>query len=562
MDTRIRIYQLLEYKDFFDDEKSLADVESLLQGIPSVTLINYLSGFNVNLYLHDNDELTGKIQFTLVDSLLGKCSDSLKNKWCEIVKKIGEYNSPIMFYSYTNLLIYDFIFEHYNRNTCRDLTSIEAENFFKAYLIFNGLVNSKYDFDKTEFDKDSECGKIEKSTIPYFIYQRDYESSLDFRNQLLRGYLFFKYLEKDVQFSVDIKKYYAQKGVKSYSEIFKNLFVIFSKLNIEKQQRIQLVDLQQEYNCGLINIDYINSLCINKSIQDYSSDTNFSTIRNHILFKISEYRFFVLDVNFLLNHFYNAQVFAFNQYLKDNNICKDFLSKKGKHFTEEIYLPHVLNECFPDYVKFYNSNCIDSNSEELCDAYVRKDNKILIIELKDVLLNGEIKNSGDKSKIFDEFDKKFVKNEKGKQKGIAQLFNAAIDISNNGVKFDDSLPTGNLEIYPVIIYTDNSFGVDGLNKYYASLFSAKLDEELLNVTVKNVCFINLSYFEMHGDLLSSKQLDIFNLLDEYYKHIESEQFSLTPFEVFSRAYLNENNLGNNILTKSFEKLVSKIIQSK
>lgn len=560
MDTRVKISQLLEYKDFYDDEKSFEDVEFLLKGIPSETLINYLSGYNVNLYLHDNDEFTGRIQFALVNSLLEKCSESIKCKWCEVVKRIGECNSPIMFYSYTNLLIYDFVFQHFNNEICRDLTNEEAENFFKAYLLFNGSVNSKYVFNQTEFDKDSNSGNVEKSTIPYFIYQQDYKSSLDFGNQLFRGYSFFQYLEEDVRFAGYIKKYYSYKCVGSCNELFKNLLVIFSKLNIEKCQRMQLIDLQQEHCMGCINISFINSLCINQSLQNYLSDTNFSTLRNHFLYKISEFQYFVLDVNFLIDYFYKAQVFAFNQYLKDQKVCNDFLSIKAKQFTEEQYLPQILDACFPDYIKYYNSCCQDSKGEELCDAYVRRDNKILIMELKDVLLNGEIKNSGDNSKIFDEFDKKFVKNEKGKQKGITQLINAAVDVNKNCVKFDDTFPTDNIEIYPLVIYTDNSFGIDGLNKYYASLFSEKINKESLNTTVNNVCFINLSYFEAHRDLLSSKKIDIFTLLDKYYEYVSSNQFMLTPFEAFSRAFLNETDLGNNVESESFSELLSKIMQ--
>lgn len=44
MDTRARIFLLLDYKEYYGIEKSIADVEDLILHIPSVTLLNYIAG--------------------------------------------------------------------------------------------------------------------------------------------------------------------------------------------------------------------------------------------------------------------------------------------------------------------------------------------------------------------------------------------------------------------------------------------------------------------------------------------------------------------------------------
>ena len=85
MDTRVSLFLLLDYQNFYGEEKTINDAVDLIREIPSLTLINYVSGFNVSLYLHENDDEMGKIQFRLVNSLLGKCDLQMQSKWRDVV---------------------------------------------------------------------------------------------------------------------------------------------------------------------------------------------------------------------------------------------------------------------------------------------------------------------------------------------------------------------------------------------------------------------------------------------------------------------------------------------
>ena len=53
-DTRMNIFLLLDHKEYYGSEKYLAEAEDLIKDIPSLTLLNYISGFGVNLYLNEN----------------------------------------------------------------------------------------------------------------------------------------------------------------------------------------------------------------------------------------------------------------------------------------------------------------------------------------------------------------------------------------------------------------------------------------------------------------------------------------------------------------------------
>ncbi len=566
MDTRVRIYVLLDHNEYYGVDKTIDDAIELIRDIPSATLMNYLSGFAVNLYLYDNDEHTGKMQFMLVSSLLDKCDTSVQQKWLAEVKKQAEKGfTPIMFWNYSNLLFYGLIFKTFNSNSSRDLTGDEAKKVFDAYLIINGIANSKIQIEEEIIKKADEANKIEDVTMPSFIYQKDYASSIDFSNQVTRGIAFFKYLESDPKYKDLVLEYYKSKNVNGYLRLFKNLMVLFTEINIGKDlvKRNQLANLQEYFIGKEVDLAYIDTLCINTVIANYTEDESFGILRNKFLFKLNKFQFLILNVNFLLDQFYKAQIFAFNAFLKSKNIKGEFLSEKGKNFTEGIYLPTVLNTCFPHFTRFYGDKCLNSKKEELCDAYLRESTKVCLIEFKDVLLNASVKNGADKEKLFAELEKKFLANQANKPKGVTQLLNAVKDIESNFIVFDSLAPKTSLKIYPIIIYTDTTFGIEGVNKYFKEKFAKEIDSlKLRHIIVKDVTFINLNYFEIHEDYFNQKYLDIFKVLNGYFEHTKGIKFALTPFEVFSRFYMNTyvpENLGS---TSSFQKHIRNILTAK
>lgn len=566
MDTRVRLYLLLDFKEYYGYDKTLNDSIELIQNIPSITLLNYISGFSVNLYLKDNDEQTAKIQFGLVSSLLDKCSKETQQKWATVVKKQAKNGfTPIMFWSYSNLLFYGLIFKTFNNLPSRDLTAEEAKNVFDAYLIINGIANNKIQISEEIIKKAKEENTTDDTILASFIYQKDYVSSIDFSNQVTRGITFFKYLENNPKYKDLALEYYKYKNVNGYLRLFKNLMVLFSEINIESDlvKRNQLANLQEYYTNNEVDLKYIETLCINNEVSSYIEDNSFSILRNKFLYRFDKFKFFILNVNFLLDQFYKAQIFSFNTFLKSKNFKADFLSEKGKDFTEEIYFPTVLNTCFPNFIKFYGNSCISSKQEELCDGYLRESNKICLIEFKDVLLNASIKNASDKDKLLAELEKKFLINQAKKPKGVTQLLNAIKDIDDHSISFDDSIPKAGMEIYPIIIYTDSSFGIEGVNKHFREKFSSEINNlNLKKIIVKDVTFINLNYFEIHEDYFNKNILDIFKVLDAYFEHIKDANYTLTTFEVFSRFYMNTyvpENLGS---PSSFRKHIRDIIAAK
>jgi len=559
----MNILLLLDYKVYYGLDKSYLDAEELIKDIPSVTLLNYISGFNVNLYLNENTERSGKIQFMLVNSLLSKCGVEAQNKWTASVKlQADNGHAPMLFWNYSNLLFYGLIFKTINNLAPRDLTNEEAQKAFDAYLIINSIANNKIQIESSEFQKAEEANKIEEVVMPMFMYQKDYASTTDFSNQVTRGVKFFQYLENHTKYGPMVKEFYNAKHISGHLKMFKNLMVLFSLVNIGKDSdlRNQLANLQEYVISGDIDLEYIETLCINSEVANYEADHSFGLLRNKFLYKLSQFKFLILDINFLIDQFYKTQIFSFYSFLKMKGIKGDFLADKGKNFTEMIYLPDILKACFPDYVTFFGDDCTNSAGEELCDAYLRDNNKICLIEFKDVLLNAGVKNSADKEILFAEFDKKFVANQTNKPKGITQLINAIKDIAKTGVLFDIEIPNLGIEIYPVVMYTDLSFGADGMNKIFKEKFREEISKlDLKNLIVKDVTFINLNFFEIREDYLTQKLMNLFIMIDAYHEHTAKSEYRLTPFEVFSKFYMQNNVPEDLPLPSRYQNILSEIV---
>lgn len=545
MNTRMQLYQLIGYSDIYGNKQDINYAKKLLSGISSECLINYISGFNIYLYLNDQND---DIQRVLLICLLRKMTDKDRDNICkkiEIAAQKSQY-SPIFFWNYSNTLFYNIIFQTYNNTPSNDLTTSEAKRFFDAYLIINQIATEETDVKIKEYEDALQRVGFEDMTVAAFMQQRDYMSNLDFRNQIIRGVKLFDYIKNHPIYGMKISDYYASIGINDYRDIVATIGEIFCRTQCTSDAERFQIFAPMIYN----NRHYLDSLCINNEIGQHKS--YLKVLKNKCLYKISDQKYFVLDINNIINQLYKSQIFRLNDFLGDT----EFLNNKAKDLTERFLLDDVMKKAFSSYDKLSN-NCQNSKKEELCDYYIRQDNKICIIELKDVMVNDEAKISKQIDEIFLALDLKLVKNQKGSPKGIGQLYNAMIDIDCHGISFDNIDGINDVNIYPIIIYTDNAMGTDGLNYHYQKMFSKNLRTS--KIKVHDVVFINLSYFEMHWEYFAQKKLNLFSFIDKYYKHIQNDQFKMTPFEVFSRVYFQNHNIPILPPPKDFNELIDSLI---
>lgn len=563
MDTRRRLITLVDYSFYYGEDKTIDDAMSLIKDIPSLSLMNYISGFNIQLYLKDDD---AKTQFNLINSLLGAQEKSVRDNYVQKVQELRNENRlPIFFYRYSNYKFYDLIFKSFNSKDCRDLTPNEKLNFFHAYLIINSLINNEINVNSSDFKEAAESGEYDPLIITNFMYQRDFDTNMELRNQLMRGVSLFEFLDKHPIYSSYMADYYSQKNATHHLQIFKTVLcsaVLTNFTNDEPQKRIQVITIDPDMNSeNIINLKILDLLCINCYIKDYENSGGLKLLWTKPLYKINDLQYYVLDINFLINQLYKSQSFEFSSFVRTKYGDENFPSIKGKEFSEETYLKSLVKRSFPHYNWFMGEDVKINNGEELCDVYIRDINKIALIEFKDVSLNEKPKSEKIVKKTLSEIDKKFFANEKGKAKGISQLANAIDFISKNNIPFDKNA-SKDLVIYPIVIYTDNALGMDGINYLYRERFKVILNERGVSLNVKDVTFINLTYLEDHESFFSEKELDLFDLLDEYSNHISVKEYAKTPFEIFSRFYLSKINAPELYSLKFYDEIKEKVLTQK
>lgn len=92
-----------------------------------------------------------------------------------------------------------------------------------------------------------------------------------------------------------------------------------------------------------------------------------------------------------------------------------------------------------------------------------------------------------------------------------------------------------------MIYTDLSFGYEGVNKILKRKFSELISpKQFIKLNVKSITFINLRYFEVHEDYLRQGLINFLEMIDGFSFSYRKWKHSTTPFEVYGRFYLKAN----------------------
>lgn len=541
LDTRIRITTIVDHKSFYGFSAKETPAE-LIKDIPSVSLLNYISFLNAQLYLNDDPE-EYSVQKRLMLTVTTQAGANSYEKLQQVFERYRALNQlPIIFWNYSNLLFYDLIFSNFNDLAARDLEASEVKSMLDAYLIINSITDERYNISEEQLNEYADPRTIALFTVAKFMYQRDYFSTKEMQNQLVRGCCLFDFMEYHPFYGKFMPKYYQNHGVSGYGEIFRNLLIVFTEAFSPNEQGIRKNIINLEDFSSLVNFTFLDNISINENIPGYKKDINFSTLRNKMFYKVSAYKYVGLNMNFVINYFYKAQIFSLNRFLSEEKIASDFLSVKAKGFMEDIYFKKIMKRCFVSAILHFGDTAILSNNNELCDGYLRQKNRIALIELKDVMLNAVIKHDADVMEVLGAIKKKFLVNEKDKAKGIGQLLNAITSIISKIVPFDPGYNTeGSPDIFPIIMYTDDAFSCDGLNKILNEMFQEELSKlGPQQVKVRPLTIINLNFLEAFENRFSSGEIDLFSLIEEFHKHVQNPDYHLTPFEVFSKFYLRDN----------------------
>lgn len=153
-------------------------------------------------------------------------------------------------------------------------------------------------------------------------------------------------------------------------------------------------------------------------------------------------------------------------------------------------------------------------------------------------MNAKIIESNDYDTIISAVEKELVENEKGRPKGVTQLAN---DIEKHLYKLVGKGSKDEIiSVYPILVYTDSCFDIEGFNYYLNNRFRKIISERNIDdmVRVKDLIMVNIDALIMFEKVFVDKKLKFDVLLNEYISYKESKnEYQVVPFGkyLFQRA---------------------------
>lgn len=480
----------LEYENIFDEPIELT-IQEILQEISFYIVAMFVADLNQKLFMkvEQNDLIHG---YLTDNALLHRIRLSLNQKEGNVL-----FSRNVNYELLHQAALYSIDDENHDINDTVFQDAIPE--LIKLILIINSQKNINQELN----------GKLDR---PFKYYRENFWASgmqevtiqnwKNPLNSLVKGLSFLNYLEKNYQ---DELKYYLE----NYG--FK-----------DKWGLIQCI-LQPAYTWfhNDVKIFYSSEFSTNCFLDDLSLDLKeyrkkytkgglyYQGFRETPLYSSINNNRIVLDWNLMTDQLYNSFVFKFYKKNK-RKIGLGFLDFKNKSrnegLIENVLFPKILINCFnPKYNVILFDNEIRSGfgnnkGVSLPDAYVRVNKKIFLFEIKDSFFSSKAIDSGNYEDIKDEIDLKFNSiNKKGTElKGVEQIINQMEFLkSNNSFEENFSFDTSKYELYPVIIFTDEHFGLPGIGKYLDEEFMRKLKERNLEKSFKKIqrmSFLSLDFF--------------------------------------------------------------------
>ncbi|GHT19678.1 hypothetical protein AGMMS4957_04460 [Bacteroidia bacterium] len=321
----------------------------------------------------------------------------------------------------------------------------------------------------------------------------------NFVTQLYKAGLFFKFCEQNPCFSIYLSYFYKEKKVSDWNEYLCSV-LSFYVAPIRQNTRNSIIQFRET--------DIKSQKFLEQFILDVGNlklESDFGALRNNFVLKITNDEYMILNYNLLVDKIYQGLQFDFYNTLIKNGA----LNKKGKKIKDFGEYKSMLGDEFSETYLFYkiiervveNKNYIKLSGEEIKgktgngepDYYIRDNNNLFLFEMKDVIINKDIKLSDEIKVIHDGICSKICKDNGKERKGGGQLlYNIDRFYKNFFISLDDCNPE-NISAYPIIVVNDSAFDANGVSNLLFREFDKILDSKYphLREKVNKPVLINL-----------------------------------------------------------------------
>jgi hypothetical protein len=520
----MQIGKVITYPEIFGPIPEGLTTETLTSGIPSITLVHYFSFINSVNFLNPNDISVEKwILKKIIDRFEGYDKYILLHQF---KKAIVDSNRPLvtLFPLKSILLCILEEFENFSIGNFGNISKEEELNILKRVLLQNQLIDKELTEIIGKIDKKESEGLF-KLLWPLQFPNAEFLERKRIYFALFKAIYFLEFLEsfdKFKKYHIDFLKTYSSN---SSLDFIKNILLLLKNGQFDKTKNFTSYFPNNYDDINPLVKEFIVKLD-SKHKPDKADFEDFKILRKTPIIKFQDGSLAVTNWNFVIDKFYPAIIYDFfnktdvktiYQNQKGGTPINNYLADIGKYFAEQQMFNNLI------FKALKRKNCILMTGDEKTktfDLYFRIDRHIILIEFKNISLPKKTTYN----EIKDLIDAKFV-SENGQKKGILQLLNQIKKFQTNPELFEDFVQTGinpnRIVIYPIIIYTDNSLRMYGVNSYLNKLFREEISKfsPKLRFRVQDLVFISFDFFLDSFTIFKRKKVDPIFLLNYYYRRL-------------------------------------------
>ena len=524
---RLQVKRLLSYSVVYPDRHD--KIEDLLTHVPSNTAIEVIS---YNLAKKTN-QLIGEHDFDIWAPWLMKTRDDVKNPIGRYAQQynLGEY---ALIDEYAMLLLISRLLTCYNgRND--ELTEDDLSDLFLAYMI---SCDERLALVQKLPDNKMKADDFVEAFMPGCLKSDGIEAPRDYRLLLIKCYmLLLEFPKHNETFARYVAAFCKEKQIASAKKYLDEIILTFLMMgeNDRSNCRIGFEDSDKAA------IHFYDGLSINPV--GYKHDSDFLMMREKPLLKTGLNIYNIMYMRMFLDKAFTGLLFDMKDalvkvgLLDEKNGYMNLRSMLGADFSERFFFYELMKRCFgQQYVSYSGADLEKALGEGMPDYYMRRGNRVFVFECKDAQVASKKKLSGDYETIKNAIFEKYVANKKGHGKGIAQL--ASVIESKLPMiqkEVDVNAPKSVMFVFPIIVYFDDCFDVEGPNYLLNKEFCRDLEGRNVSTDyeVKDLVMVNIEQLMRLENFFADGKLDLAYLINGYIDYKEQAELNkVFPFNKY------------------------------
>ena len=435
------------------------------------------------------------------------------------------------FNNFTLMELYCILLKH-RKGECIDTSMSVDEKLLYLKLLFianEKRLNKPNDFHNNLLSiSPDDKFSYEKMFWPLLLPETDVNEVIRLEYEMYRLKCFVEEIEKEYpNASCTIDLFFQERGYENYSTYASALSFIF--LNY-----ITCYTNHHELKTGIKENEQTHKLLAPLMVNIINKNS-YLELKTHPVYYFNG-AYYVLHWNYFLSQIFIGTFMALKERL--NKIGFQNIKKTSGLIVEKSLFKNVLTTSFS---KYWQRALFDDESKGKPDAMFKIGNHLFIIELKDSLMSENVMESLDYKSIENHIIRTFIQSE-GKRKAIQQLVVYIEKYENNEYENDGFPYNKRLNIYPIIIYTDYKYRINGLNHFLSVKFGELIYQKDIQKSTKQRirpltvigldCMFNLQL------KFQDKKLKFADVIDNYHRHIKirEKKYENKGAELYSLLY--------------------------